>query len=496
MENHLTQAKSAEFIELVRRLSQKTGALCEFFLEEREENQMSLSKGQISPLTRRKETGASLRLIKNAKETFGYTNDLSAAGIHTLEETILSLYLLEGAPTGAAGSSVKLMHLSANAENVIPAIVLPSMVDGPYRARLLRRAEEEMTDIFSGKQDEQEDKLPLTFFLRKGTAVKNLSYQLSDETRKILIINSDGVCAGDERVYTRLRVYYTLENSRLGLSSSEWCEAAKIRGYEAFEEDAFIARIRGRILESAVMLTAEPMIKGAFPVVFANSTGGTLFHECCGHQLEASAIAAKSSDFCGRLGETVASPKVSLYDEGCLQSAYGSGNIDDEGVETRRNLLIREGKLKTYLIDRVHGEAIGMPSNGSGRRQNYTFSPTSRMSNTFVAPGTDEEKEIVSSVPAGLYVTSLGGGSGGSIFSILATGGFLIENGAISRPIKRVMLSDRGMDLMMKIDRVGQWLRIEGGGFCGADSGLVPVTSSSPMLRVSEMKVGEENGLE
>ena len=156
----------------------------------------------------------------------------------------------------------------------------------------------------------------------------------------------------------------------------------------------------------------------------------------------------------------------------------------------QRNVLIENGILKGYMCDRYHGGLIGMASTGSGRRQNYTYAPTARMTNTMLAEGADDEDEMIRSVPDGLFVTSIGGGFGGAQFSLAVQEGYWIKNGQLDRPVKNLMLTGSGIDVIKRIDRVGRKIEMEGGGFCGAASGLVPTTTPQPMCRISEMAIG------
>jgi len=238
------------------------------------------------------------------------------------------------------------------------------------------------------------------------------------------------------------------------------------------------------------MRKADTMKPGVMPVVLEAGACGTLWHECCGHTLEATAIASRNSFFVDKLGEKIASDKVTLLDDGTMKNHYGTDAIDDEGHPKQKNILIEKGILKSYMVDRLHGRMIGMESTGNGRRQNYTYAPVARMTNTYLAPGNDEETEIIRSVAEGLYVKSLGGGFGGTQFSIQVNEGFLIKNGQLGKQVKNIMLTGSGAKIMHKIDRVGKTLGFEGGSFCGASSGLVPVTAMQPMVRISEMAVG------
>ena len=179
------------------------------------------------------------------------------------------------------------------------------------------------------------------------------------------------------------------------------------------------------------------------PVVIGNGFGGVIFHEACGHSLEATAVAFGNSEFCGKLGRKIASDKVTAIDDGTMPNEWGSSNVDDEGTPTTRLVLIENGVLKNYMVDRLNGRRMGMAPTGSGRRQDYTFAPTSRMRNTYIAPGDDEDDEIISSCGDGLYAKSMGGGSVNPVtgeFNFAVEEGYLIRDGKIDRPVRGATL--------------------------------------------------------
>ncbi len=244
--------------------------------------------------------------------------------------------------------------------------------------------------------------------------------------------------------------------------------------------------------QAVTMLHAEPCPAGVMPVVIDGGFGGVIFHEACGHSLEAAAVAFGNSEFAGKLGQRIASPVVTAVDDGTLPNAWGSLNIDDEGLPTTRLVLIENGILKNYMIDKLNARRMNMAPTGSGRRQDYTFAPTSRMRNTFIAAGSDDEAEIISSCPDGLYARSMGGGSVNPVtgeFNFAVDEGYLIRGGRIDRPVRGASLIGRGSDILMKIDRVGKNLRLAQG-MCGASSGSVPVNVGQPMIRVTDITVG------
>ena len=183
---------------------------------------------------------------------------------------------------------------------------------------------------------------------------------------------------------------------------------------------------------------------------------------------------------------------MTAIDDGTMENEWGSTNIDDEGTPTTRLTLIENGILKNYMIDRLNARRMNMPVTGSGRRQDYTFAPTSRMRNTFIAPGTDENDEIIATCGDGLYAKSMGGGSVNPItgeFNFAVSEGYLIRDGKIDRPVRGATLIGRGSEILKKIDRVGKDMRMAQG-MCGASSGSVPTNVGQPMIRVTDITVG------
>ena len=240
------------------------------------------------------------------------------------------------------------------------------------------------------------------------------------------------------------------------------------------------------------MLHADYCPAGRMPVAIDNGFGGVIFHEACGHSLEAQAVSRGMSEFAGKLGQRVASEKVTAIDDGTIPGAWGSVNIDDEGTPNRKRVLIEKGVLKSYLVDKLNGRRMGLETTASSRRQDYTFAPTSRMTNTFLAPGTDTDEAIIRSIDFGLYAKKMGGGSVNPVtgeFNFAVNEGYLVRNGQICEPVRGASLIGKGSEVIRNIDMVGMNLRREQG-VCGASSGSVPTDVGQPMIRVSEITVG------
>jgi TldD protein len=244
------------------------------------------------------------------------------------------------------------------------------------------------------------------------------------------------------------------------------------------------------------MVRAPHAPAGRMPTVIGSAFGGVIFHEACGHALETTAVAKNASVFGGRLGRAVAAECVTAVDDGTLPGMWGSTAFDDEGRPTRRTVLIEKGVLRSYLVDRLGSLKTGLAPTGSGRRQSYHYAPTSRMRNTFIAPGTASLEEMLSGVKRGLYARKMGGGSVNPAtgeFNFAVREGYLIKDGKLAGPVRGASLIGFGPEVIARVDRVGGNLELEPG-TCGSLSGSVPTTVGQPTLRVAEITVGGRIG--
>ena len=244
------------------------------------------------------------------------------------------------------------------------------------------------------------------------------------------------------------------------------------------------------------MLDAEECPSGEMPVIIDNGFGGVIFHEACGHGLEASSVSKNLSIFSGKKGKKVASDIVNAYDDGTIDGAWGSGNFDDEGNKTQRTQLIKNGVLVNYLVDNFNGRAMNEKGNGACRRESYKHQPTSRMSNTFIGNGTSTKQEIIEATKFGLYAKSLGGGSVNPAtgdFNFAVNEGYLVENGKITKPVKGATLIGNGASILFNIDMIANNL-LRDQGMCGASSGSIPADVGQPTIRVKSILVGGTGG--
>ena len=311
-----------------------------------------------------------------------------------------------------------------------------------------------------------------------------------DMDQSVFIANTEGLAATDRRLKTRLHITASAKDGDETQSSYTGPGAMDdFSFYEKIDPEAVAAQTAKR---AAGLLHAVCCPTGRMPVVIANGFGGLFFHEACGHSLEASAVCGGASEFAGRIGQQVAAEKVSLIDDGSLPYEWGSLGIDDEGRPTQKNVLIENGILKGFLVDRWNGKKLDMEATGSARRQSYRFAPTSRMTNTYISPGTDSLEQMIASVDHGIYVRAINAGSVNpptGEFNFNTSETFLIEHGEITKPVHSATLIGTGGGILRRVEMVGSDYAL-GQGFCYAGSGAIFIGAGQPSVKISEMTVG------
>ncbi len=442
----------------------ETGAdFAELYAERTEQGSIGMVNGRVETAQSGLSCGAGVRLFFGTQAIYGYANDMSEKN------------LIQIARGCAEAMKSSVQHSRKNwRETVRPCInpirILPKNTAKSQKAEYLRLAAE------AAKAYSPSITQTRTGFL--------------EVSKHVLVANSEGVWGEEDRVRTRFTVEAVAssasekQSGHFGPGGSE--------GMELFERINVEETAREAARIAVTMLGAKPCPAGKFPVVIDNGFGGVIFHEACGHGLEATAVARNASVFAGRLGQQIASPLVTAIDDGTIPNAWGSSAMDDEGTPTARNVLIENGVLKSYLVDRLNGRKMGAAITGSSRRQDYRFAPTSRMTNTCIAPGKSTPEEIISATEYGLYARQMGGGSvdpatGSFNFAVLE--GYMIRNGKIAEPVRGATLIGKGPEVLWDIDMVGNNLE-RAQGMCGSKSGSIPTDVGQPMLRVSRMTVG------
>jgi TldD protein len=444
------------------------GEFAEVFAEDRRVASVRLDDGKVEEFVSGRERGAGIRVVRADTTGFAHTADLSEAGLRAAADAAAA------AAQGAPGETrvVDLQRRDVNRPHEV--LVLPETVDKVRKAEILERADHAAR--------------------AESDSIRQVSATYADSRRRVLIANSDGLLVEDDRVRTRFGVNCVAVGDTGMQTGSE--APGRTLGFEIFDEISPEEVARTAAQRALTMLRARPAPRGRLPVVLKRGAGGVLFHEACGHGLEADLVDKDASVFRGRVGELVASPLVTLVDDGTYAREWGTYAIDDEGAPAQRNVLIENGVLTDYMWDLVRARKAGRPSSGNGRRETYQHLPMVRMTNTFLLAGEEDPEAIIRDTPHGLYCVALGGGqvdtaTGDFVFGI--TEAYMIENGEITEPVRAAQLIGNGPETLRLVDAVGSdfdtWA-----GTCGKDGQGVPVSSGQPTLRVAELTVGGTAG--
>ena len=459
----LTKQKLESYLS---RCMQSAADFAEIFEQFEEYEMLETLDLKVEKASRKVTAGLGIRLYREVQSVYGYTNDSSEEAILALVDDLRAA--IGEAEGGAEKKAVELTRVEY--ENRNPVKVDYREVSLEEKAELVFRAERA-----AKAQDERIVK----------TAGKLLNVR-----EEVQISNSEGRLISDVRVRTRMMMSAYASENGVFMEGGDRPGAGK--GLEFFEEKTPEEIGKEAARQAIVMLSARDCPSGKMPVIIDNEFGGVIFHESCGHALEATGVAKNQSIFAGKKGQQIAAPCVSAVDDGTIPNAWGSQNVDDEGNFQEKRVLIKDGILQSYMVDRLNGRRMGEPSTGSGRRESYKYEPTSRMSNTFICAGTDSFESLFEGVERGLYAKKMGGGSVNpqtGEFNFAVEEGYLIENGKISYPVKGASLIGNGRDILMNIDKVSSNLA-RGQGMCGSMSGSIPTDVGQPSLRVSSITVG------
>ena len=436
----------------------------ELFGEITRNNSINMVDGKIDRVTDNLISGVGIRAFLGTKTVFASTSDTSRAGLLKCARSV-------SAATGDLRSVAEKILLSERMfPNIHPAKIILTSVDARIRADLLRAG------CFAAKEYDE--------------AISQVSGTLLGVDHSILVANTEGLYTTDRHIRTRMAISSVA--SAAGVNQSGSASPGAGMGLEFFDtvDPASIGREASR--QAMVNLKADYCPAGTMTVAIENGFGGVIFHEACGHSLEATAVAIGASQMAGKLGQQIANPKVTAIDDGTIPGAWGSVNIDDEGNPTQRNVLIENGILKSYMVDRLGSRRMGMPVTGNSRRQSYEYEPTSRMTNTFIDNGPDKNEDIIASIENGLYCRKMGGGSVNPLtgaFNFSVAEGYLVRNGKICEAVRGASLVGTGSEILQNIDMVGQNLD-RAQGMCGSSSGSVPTDVGQPLIRVSSITVG------
>jgi TldD protein len=441
------------------------GEFAEVFVEDRRGISALFDDGRVEELTSGRDRGAGVRVVVGDTTGFAHTADLSRTGLRAAAEAA-------AVAARGGGGGVREVVLAAGATPAVgPVEVMPGDVPKADKVALLERA-----DVAARSS---------------GGAITQVAARYADSHRRILIANSDGLLTGDSQVRTLFSVS-CVATGDMGMQTGRESVGHTV-GFELFDR-VDVGDLAQRAARRALAkLEAVPAPSGEMPVVIGPGGGGVLFHEACGHGLEADLVAKSASVFAGRLGEQVAAPIVTLVDDGTMAGEWGRYAIDDEGRPAQCNVLIRDGMLTDYMWDHLRARREGRPSSGNGRRQSYRHLPMVRMTNTYLGAGDADPDEILAGTRHGVYVAQLGGGqvntaTGDFVFGM--TEAYLIEDGELTYPIRDGNLIGNGPQTLLDIDAIAGDFAMGSPGTCGKDGQGVPVGDGTPTLRVTRLTVG------
>ena len=439
------------------------GDFAEIYPELTKNGNVRLLDGKIEAIGDNVLSGVGIRTFIGTQTVYATTTDITREGLIRCAKSVAQA-------VGEIKGAVSVRLCERIFPNIHPVTQVPATADMKYKIDLVKSA------CSTAKAYDQ--------------SIVQVGGTLLTVDHSILVANSEGLYTTDRHIRTRMAVNAVASNGKENQSGS--CAPGRGMGLEVF--DLFNPEDIGReaARQAVVNLHADYCKAGKMTVAIENGFGGVIFHEACGHSLEATSVAIGASQMAGKLGQMIANPKVTAIDDGTIPNAWGSVNIDDEGNPTQRNVLIENGVLKSYMIDRLGSRRMGLPMTGNSRRQGYDYEPTSRMTNTFIDNGPDKNEDIIASIEYGLYCKEMGGGSVNPLtgaFNFAVREGYIVRNGKICEAVRGASLIGTGSQILKDIDMVGQNLAT-GQGMCGSSSGSVPTDVGQPLIRVSEITVG------
>lgn len=443
------------------------GDLADLFWEEAFSSFFVMEDGELEKIVTGYDTGAALRVVFDDRQAFASTNACYPVKLSEMAGTVSSAV--------DQGRNLVLPALSPGRVGPdFTARIRPETVDTPSKLALIKRAEAAARNL--------------------DPRIKQVKVVFADRVQKVVVLTSDGVVAGDERVSVMFMVQVVAADGSMLQTGLE--TAGGKLGLELFEENPPEEVARKAAARAILMLEADEAPSGVMPVVLSSEAGGTMIHEAIGHGLEADLTTEGMSVYSGRIGEQVASPLITVIDDATLPWRRGSFAIDDEGIPAQKTILVEDGVLKGFMYDRRSAFKAGARSTGNGRRESFRHQPVVRMTNTLIAPGQTPPEDVLSATPEGLLVRKMGGGqvdtvNGNFVFEV--SEGYLIENGRVGKPVRGATLTGNGPEILTKIDLVGSDLGFAIG-TCGKDGQGVPVADAQPTIRIPEIVVGGRKG--
>jgi TldD protein len=460
-----------------RALQQRKLDAADLYFQHSRSEGWSLEEGIVKSGSFNIDQGVGVRAIAGEKTAFAYSDEIS---FHALEDAARATRAI-----GHAGQSgrVPVRAKAGRKRNAIAA----ARSGAPMRYQPL----DPLASLPAQDKVKMLERLERICRAKDPRVVQVMAH-LGGEYEVVLIARADGGIAADVRPLVRLSVQVIAEqNGRRETGSSG---GGARTDYSHFTDDVLESYAQLAVSQALTNLESRPAPAGTMTVVLGPGWPGVLLHEAIGHGLEGDFNRKGSSAFAGRIGERVASPGVTIVDDGTIPGRRGSLTVDDEGNPTSRTVLIEDGILRTYMQDSMNARLMKMPLTGNGRRESFAHLTLPRMTNTYMLAGPHDPKEIIASVDKGLYAVNFSGGqvditNGKFVFS--AAEAYWIENGKVTHPVKGATLIGNGPDALTRVTMIGNDLELDSGvGTCGKEGQSVPVGVGQPTLKIEGLTVG------
>jgi TldD protein len=459
------------FEKIFREALKEGGEFADLYFEQTRSVIIVCEEDRIEKVISGLDTGAGLRVLFGGRTIYSFTNQITEEALLDLAWKISRVIKEDGEER-----MVSLIHPSSGPFSN-PLIIKASSIERDPKNISIR----EKVSIVKRANDVAR---------RLNPHVQQVKVLYRDVSQILSIANSEGFLTEGERIGTIFSVQVV--SAKEDIIQTGYEPIGGTMGFELFDSHPPEQVAEAATKRSLLMLSARKAPMGRIPVVLSSEAGGTMIHEAIGHGLEADLAQEGLSVYSKKIGESVASPLITVVDDSTLSQKRGSYAFDDEGTPSQRTLLVEEGILKGYLYDRLTALKDGVKSTGNGRRESYQHKPIPRMSNTLIVPGKTKAEEIIRSVEKGLFVKKMGGGQVNTVngdFVFEVSEGYLIEKGIVGELVRGAILIGNGPQILKEIDMVGNDLGF-GIGTCGKDGQGVPVADAQPTLRIPEILVG------
>lgn len=456
-----------DLLKVVAEAMNKGGDYADLFFENTFSNSISLSDNQVNRTASNIDFGVGIRVIAGDQTGYAFVENTDLQSLLTAARTAASI-----------ATSTKKQN---------PVEIKDTVFTNRYRIQ------REWLDVSVADKKDFVQQLNNRIFELDENVIK-ASVSLNDSTSYILFFNSEGTLTWDYRPMCLM--YGSCVMQRDGKIESGYASRAYRKGFEFLSDDLIETLAQEAVKQTRLMFDAIKPKGGEMPVVMGAGGSGILLHEAIGHAFEADFNRKRTSIFSDQLGKKICDTQINVVDDGLIDNARGSINFDDEGIESQRTYIVKDGVLESYLHDRISAKHYGVNPTGNGRRQSFRYAPMPRMRVTYMENGSDREEDIIASVKEGIYVDNFTNGQvqiGAGDFTFFVKTGYLIENGKLTQPIKDINIIGNGPKALADITMVGNNLKIDEGSWtCGKDGQGIPVGQGLPSVLVRKLTVGGE----